>query len=279
METKTKLENELKEAMKAGDEVKKRTVRMALAAIRQTEVDRQITVDEASVLGILQKEIKTRKEALEEARTANRPDLVAAAEEADVQAAIAGGFLDVMFDASRSSLAENVGRTREVVAYAHAHGVSVEAAFGAIGREGASAEGKELTDPGLAARFVEETGVDLLTPSVGNRHGCRGFTVPLDWDLMKELRARIPVPMVLHGGSGIAVEDMSQAGGLGFHKVNVATVLHGAYNGAVKGYIQEHPEHGWFRWTQAGREAVRSVVERYVTGLGLRGLAGPTKAP
>jgi len=80
MDTKTKLENALKEAMKAGDEVKKRTVRMALAAIKQTEVDRQITVDEAGVLGILQKEIKTRKEALEEARTANRPDLVAAAE-------------------------------------------------------------------------------------------------------------------------------------------------------------------------------------------------------
>ncbi len=80
METKTKLENELKEAMRAGDEVKKRTVRMALAAIKQTEVDRQITVDEAGVLGILQKEIKTRKEALEEARIAKRPDLVAAAE-------------------------------------------------------------------------------------------------------------------------------------------------------------------------------------------------------
>ena len=80
METKTKLENALKEAMKAGDDVKKRTVRMALAAIRQTEVDRQISVDEAGVLGILQKEIKTRKESLEEARTANRPDLVAAAE-------------------------------------------------------------------------------------------------------------------------------------------------------------------------------------------------------
>jgi hypothetical protein len=80
METKTKLENALKEAMKAGDDVKKRTVRMALAAIKQTEVDRQIKVDEAGVLGILQKEIKTRKESLEEARTANRPDLVAAAE-------------------------------------------------------------------------------------------------------------------------------------------------------------------------------------------------------
>jgi uncharacterized protein YqeY len=80
METKTKLESALKEALKAGDDVKKRTVRMALAAIKQTEVDRQVVLDETGVLGILQKEIKTRKESLEEARQANRPDLVAAAE-------------------------------------------------------------------------------------------------------------------------------------------------------------------------------------------------------
>jgi len=80
METKTKLEKALKEAMRAGDQVKKRTVRMALAAIKQVEIDRQVSLDEAAVLAILQKEIKTRRESLEEARQANRPDLVAAAE-------------------------------------------------------------------------------------------------------------------------------------------------------------------------------------------------------
>ena len=78
MDTKAKLENALKEAMRAGDQVKKRTVRMALAAIKQAEVDRQVSLDEAAVLAILQKEIKTRRESLEEARQANRPDLVAA---------------------------------------------------------------------------------------------------------------------------------------------------------------------------------------------------------
>ncbi len=80
MDTKTKLENALKEAMRASDEVKKRTVRMALAAIKQAKVDRRASLDEAAVLAILQKEIKTRRESLEEARKANRPDLVAAAE-------------------------------------------------------------------------------------------------------------------------------------------------------------------------------------------------------
>ncbi len=80
MDTKSKLESALREAMKAGDDVRRRTIRMAMAAIKQTEVDRQVTLDEAGVMGILQKEIKTRKESLEEARKANRPDLIAAAE-------------------------------------------------------------------------------------------------------------------------------------------------------------------------------------------------------
>jgi uncharacterized protein YqeY len=78
MDTKEKLEAALKEAMKAGDDVRKRTVRMALAAIRQAEIDQQVKLDEAAALSIIQKEIKTRKESVEEARLANRPDIVAA---------------------------------------------------------------------------------------------------------------------------------------------------------------------------------------------------------
>ena len=80
METKEKLEIALKEALKAGDDVRKRTVRMVLAAVRQVEIDKQVKLDEAAVLNIIQKEIKTRRESVEEARGANRPDIVAATE-------------------------------------------------------------------------------------------------------------------------------------------------------------------------------------------------------
>ena len=76
MDMKTRLNDALKESMKAGDEVRKRTVRMVLAAIKQSEIDRRITLDETAVLSILQKEIKTRKESLDEARQAGREDLV-----------------------------------------------------------------------------------------------------------------------------------------------------------------------------------------------------------
>lgn len=75
MELKTQLNEGLKQAMKAGDELRKRTLRMALAAIKQAEVDRQVTLDDAGVLAVLQKEIKIRREALEEAQKAGRADL------------------------------------------------------------------------------------------------------------------------------------------------------------------------------------------------------------
>jgi uncharacterized protein YqeY len=80
MDTKEKLEVALKEAIRAGDDVRKRSIRMVLAAVRQVEIDRQIKLDESAVLGIIQKEIKTRRESVEEARGANRPDIVAATE-------------------------------------------------------------------------------------------------------------------------------------------------------------------------------------------------------
>ena len=77
MDLKSRLTEEMRKAMKANDDVRRRTTRMALAAIKQAEVDRQIQLDEPAVLSLLQKEIKNRREALDEARRANRPDLIA----------------------------------------------------------------------------------------------------------------------------------------------------------------------------------------------------------
>jgi uncharacterized protein len=76
MSIKTQLNDSLKDALKSGDDVRKRTVRMALASIKQVEVDKRVELDDAAVTGILQKEVKNRREALEEARKANRADLI-----------------------------------------------------------------------------------------------------------------------------------------------------------------------------------------------------------
>jgi len=77
MSVKTQLENALKDAMRAGDDLRKRTLRMALSAIKQTEIDKRVTIEDPGVMAILQKEIKTRREAIADAERANRPDLAA----------------------------------------------------------------------------------------------------------------------------------------------------------------------------------------------------------
>lgn len=109
MDTKTQLNEAVKQAMKAGDELRKRTLRMVLAAIKQAEVDRRITLDEAAVLAILQKEIKMRKESLEEAQKANRADL---ATDAQAEIEVLTAFLpkglstDELRELARQAVAE-----------------------------------------------------------------------------------------------------------------------------------------------------------------------------
>lgn len=97
MTIKEQLDKTMKDAMRAGDDVTRRTVRMVLAAIKQVEIDRQVTLDETGVTGILQKEIKTRRESLEEAKKANRPDLMQA-NEAEIQ--VLKAFLPAEMDDS-----------------------------------------------------------------------------------------------------------------------------------------------------------------------------------
>jgi uncharacterized protein len=106
MDTKVKLENDLKDAMRARDDTRKRTIRMVLAAIKQTEIDKQIVVDETGVIGILQKEVKTRRESLEEAQKAGRADLTA---DLEAEINVLNDYLpEAMDPAELTALAESV---------------------------------------------------------------------------------------------------------------------------------------------------------------------------
>jgi uncharacterized protein YqeY len=106
MDTKVKLENDLKDAMRSGEDTRKRTIRMVLAAIKQTEIDKQVSLDETGVTGILQKEVKTRRESLEEAQKASRADLTTALE-AEIN--VLSGYLPQAMDSAElTALAEAV---------------------------------------------------------------------------------------------------------------------------------------------------------------------------
>lgn len=154
-----------------------------------------------------------------------------------IQSAIEAGFTSVMIDASAQPLEENIRISREVVAYAHARGVSVEGELGRIGTTDRieTEDDEELyTVPEEARRFVDETGVDALAVSVGTAHGVYVVRQPkIDYERLAAIRALTPVHLVLHGGSGVPAEMIAQAihlpglltPGGGISKVNIATDL------------------------------------------------------
>ena len=141
---------------------------------------------------------------------------------------LAWGFNAVMLDTSALPYAENVTATRQVVAVAHALDVSVEAEIDqlpdASGAMGAALAGA-LTDPAIAARFVAETGVDALSISIGNVHILTEGEAHIDFDHLARLQQAIPVPLVVHGGTGFPDSAVPRAIALGVAKFNVGTVM------------------------------------------------------
>lgn len=140
------------------------------------------------------------------------------------------GFSAVMYDASKKPFEQNVEETRNVVRMAHSVGVSVEAELGQVGgaeggKRAAKARREYFTDPELAERYVNETGVDALAISCGNVHGFYDGEPELDFDLIAEIKRRVDIPLVLHGGSGISDDDFRRAISLGMRKINFFTEM------------------------------------------------------
>ncbi|MBB5786540.1 class II fructose-bisphosphate aldolase [Jiangella mangrovi] len=180
-----------------------------------------------------------------------------------VHEAVELGVTSVMFDASTLDYADNVAATRAVVDHCHAHGVAVEAELGEVGgKDGVHAPGAR-TDPAEAVAFVEATGVDSLAVAVGTSHAMRTRDAVVDHDLVAALRAAVPVPLVLHGSSGVPDEELTKAVAAGMTKVNIATHLNAVFTGAVRGRLDADaglvdPR----RYVSAGREALAAETAR-----------------
>ena len=153
-----------------------------------------------------------------------------------VKHAVDLGFTGVMYDASLKSYEENVAGTKDVVSYAHAHGVQVEAEIGALATREGGTDGSGTavyTDPELAKRFVAETGIDALAASFGTAHGIYKVKPKLDFDRIRRIRELTGVPLVMHGGSGVSPEDYCTAIGCGIRKVNYYSYMARAGRNAV----------------------------------------------
>ena len=129
-----------------------------------------------------------------------------------IKDAIDAGFMSVMIDASQKCFEENAAITKEVVEYAHARGVAVEAELGRIGAtDKIETDNDEslYTDPQEAKEFVERTGVDTLAVSIGTAHGVYPVKNPMiDLERLAQIREQIDIPLVLHGGSGLPRETV-----------------------------------------------------------------------
>ena len=184
---------------------------------------------------------------LEMARRSEVPTCVHldhATELADIRQAVDSGYTSVMIDGSQLPFDENVAVTRAAVEIARPRGVSVEAEIGIVtGHEGKEFHieepGAAYTDPELAARFVKDTGIDALVASVGTVHGFYATKPKLDFERIEKIKELTGLPLVMHGGSGISVEDTQRAIRCGIRKINYFSYMSNAGVRAVKELLAE----------------------------------------
>ena len=158
--------------------------------------------------------------------------------------AMKAGYTSVMIDGSHEDFENNIAITKKVVDVAKAIGIPVEAELGKVGgkEDDLEADADTNTDPVEAKEFVERTGVSSLAVAIGTAHGFYVGTPVLDKPRVSAIKEVVPVPLVLHGASGLSEEDVKEGVERGMCKVNFATELRAAYTAAVKKLLEEKPE-------------------------------------
>ena len=203
------------------------------------------------------------------------------------------GFTSVMIDGSKHEFEENIRITKEVVEYAHAHGVVVEAELGKLaGVEDnikVDARSATFTDPDEAAEFVERTGVDSLAIAIGTSHGAYKFKgeAKLDFERLEKIGSLMPgYPLVLHGASsvpqefvemcntyggkvagaaGVPEELLRKAAGMAICKINIDTDIRLAMTASIRKQLAEHPEEFDPRgYLKPARQAVKDMVQHKI---------------
>jgi fructose-bisphosphate aldolase class II len=215
------------------------------------------------------------------------------------------GFTSVMIDASSKPFAENIALTRQVVEYAHDHGVVVEAELGTLAgiedEVNVSAEDSSYTRPEEVQEFVEKTGCDSLAIAIGTSHGAYKFkpgTKPqLRFDVLEEVEKKLPgFPIVLHGSSsvpqefvekinrfggnmpgaiGVPEDQLRKAASMAVCKINIDSDLRLAMTASIREYLAEHPDHFDPRqYLKPARQAIHDMVaHKIVDVLGCDGKA------
>ena len=186
------------------------------------------------------------------------------------------GYSSIMIDGSHGTFEENVAITNQVIHYCRERGIPVEAELGKVGgkEDDVIAENDMNTDVDEAVEFYRQTQVDFLAIAIGTAHGFYHGTPHLNKERINEIAARLPIPLVLHGTSGIADEEVADCVRRGMCKVNYATELRDTYTKAVKEVLASD-EHVFDPkvYGKAAREAVKQVVMSHMKNIGSDGKA------
>lgn len=195
-----------------------------------------------------------------------------------VMKAIHFGCSSVMIDGSLLPFEENIALTKKVVEVAHACGVSVEAEIGHVaGHEGNTNDGNTADETAYtrledAVSFYEQTGVDALAVAVGTVHGIYKGKPKLNFELLSAIREKIPVPLVLHGGSGLEPQNYRDAIANGICKVNFYTYMSLAGANAAREYLNANKVADFGEAIEAGAAAAKAVVKEHLEIFGTQPL-------
>ena len=162
-----------------------------------------------------------------------------------IEDCIAAGWNSVLFDASKLTYEENLAQTREVVALAHRHGVAVEGELEAVKgvEDGVGGEDQGAVVPlDKAVAFIRATGIDSFAPAIGTAHGVYKGTPKINFDRVSEIVAAEPIPLVVHGGTGLSEETFHELIRRGAPKVNVSTQLKIVLADSYRTYLEEKPK-------------------------------------
>ena len=187
------------------------------------------------------------------------------------------GYTSIMIDGSKLPFEENIALTAKVVEVCHCGNVPVEAELGMVGGKEDGMEGGNMdiyTDPDQAAEFVQRTGVDFLAVGIGTAHGVYKGEPKLDVERLSQIRAKVSVPLVLHGTSGVPDDVVRDCIRRGICKVNYATDLRIAYTKAVRETLENDPAIiDPKKFGAAGRKAVQACVQGRIRVCGSEGKA------
>lgn len=187
-----------------------------------------------------------------------------------VMKAIHYGCTSVMLDGSSLPFEENVALTQKVVEVAHACGVTVEAEIGHVaGHEGNMLDGNVADESAYttvdeAIRFYEQTQVDCLAVAIGTVHGVYKGTPKLDYERLQAIRDALPIPIVMHGGSGLSPDDFKKAVAHGINKINFFTGMSLGAAEAVKNLIKEKDKIQMGDIIDCGQQAAFDIVSEHI---------------